>query len=158
MISAFYQIPWYWVVLGLLCAYGVYIVLRLLVWPPVKFPMSQFGLADAPFLLAVLRECPAGCEINFGESEPDHWVERLRPWSHRAKPEQFEADYYTIDEGFITELASLLEANPADLDQCHHLWIASDTEGSILDSLDNFTIVNLKGSIEEKLRQRFRRK
>jgi len=66
-----------------------------------SYPETEFGLQPMEFFVALLRTCPEGSRLTFDQSEPASFVIAFREWSHRTDINTFEADYYTIDPGFI---------------------------------------------------------
>lgn len=63
--------------------------------------LHDLSMSDGEFLIAVLKECPEGAILSLDECECERWVGELREWSYRSKHEQYEADYYLIEERFV---------------------------------------------------------
>lgn len=111
-----------------------------------------FGLDDCAFFLAVLRACPAGSTLHLDQEEDELWVDRLREWSSRTSPEQFEADHYSIDIRFTDAVERLLAEHPSSLICVPHMAIVSPDGRCLLASVDNFTIItNLDADILKTL-------
>lgn len=115
-------------------------------------PRKQFDMSDAEFLIAVLESVPEGSKIEFDRSEPEAWVHQLRPWSFRQDSTQFEADFYMVDLALVAEMRKLLGENERALDHIHHLSVISPTGVGLLSSLDNFHLVDLDETLEDKLK------
>lgn len=117
---------------------------------PRTYPETAFGMDKIGFFLTLLRVCPEGSRLTFDQSEPAAFVIAFREWSHRTNVNSFEADYYTIDAGFI----ALMERLAADgqLELHSHFGIASPRAGTLCSSWDDFMVVKLAPEVEQKLR------
>jgi len=63
------------------------------VWKPKSYPKTEFGMDDMQFFVALLRACPEGSRLSFDHSEPESFVHTFREWSHRDRPDTFEAEW-----------------------------------------------------------------
>jgi hypothetical protein len=118
---------------------------------PQSYPKIEFGLEKMTFFLLLLRSCPEGSRLTFDQSEPASFVVAFREWSHRSNVNSFEADYYTIDAGFIALLEKL--AASGDLELYSHFGIGSPRGGLLCSSWDEFTVVKLAEEIVLKIRE-----
>jgi hypothetical protein len=116
-----------------------------------SYPETQFGMEPIEFFLALLRICPEGSRLTFDQSEPASFVIAFREWSHRADINTFEADYYTIDQGFISLIERLVAEGHLEL-YCHFA-IGSPRGGLLCSSWDDLRAVKLAPEIEEQLRK-----
>lgn len=114
-----------------------------------NYAVAEFGLDEIPFFLALLRACPDGARLGFDRSEPESFVDAFREWSHRAQPQEFEADFYTIDRRFVVLAERLAAAGELHLD--HHLHILAPDGRLLCGGLDDFTIVTLADDIRERI-------
>jgi hypothetical protein len=119
---------------------------------PQCYPKIEFGLENIPFFVLLLRACPEGSRLTFDQSEPASFVVEFREWSHRSDVNSFEADYYTIDAGFIGLIEQLAAAG--ELELYSHFGIGSPRGGLICASWDEFTVVKLEKEIADKIRER----
>ncbi len=115
------------------------------------FPEIEFGMEPMQFFLALLKACPEGSRLTFDQSEPASFVIAFREWSHRSDINTFEADYYTIDPGFIALVKRLVDDGHLEL-YCHFA-IASPRGGLLCSSWDDMRVVKLAPEIEQNLRQ-----
>ena len=116
---------------------------------PMSYPQTAFGLNDMQFFLALLRACPTGSRLSFDRSEPESFVHALRPWSFRDDPRNFEADSYTIDDGFIAAVEREVAVGTLQLD--HHFGIVAPDGRLLCSSLDEFTVVTLAEDITRRI-------
>jgi len=99
--------------------------------------------------VAVVRACPVGSRLSFDHSEPESFVAHFRPWSHRDRATDYEADYYTIDERFVL-LAERLTAETA-LELDHHWHIVGPDGVPLIQSMDDFTIIAVTREFHARL-------
>lgn len=118
---------------------------------PESYAKTEFGMADVPFFLALLRACPEGSRLTFYQGETESFVHAFREWSHRKKPQDFEADHYVIDRRFIAVADRLAATGELHLD--HHLTVVAPDDRLLCDSLDDFTIVTLADDIGRRIRE-----
>ncbi len=104
---------------------------------------------DVPFFLALLRACPTGSRLFFYQTESEPFVHTFREWSFRERPRAFEADHYTLDEGFLSTAERVAAAG--ELEIAHHFTILGPDERLLCDSLDDFTILELADDIEQHI-------
>lgn len=116
---------------------------------PKSYPMKEFGLDDMQFFVALLRACPEGSRLSFDQSEPESFVHTFREWSHRDRPDTFEADSYSIDVRFIATVEREITSGKLQLD--HHFGIVAPDGRSLCSSLDDFTVVTLADDIKQKI-------
>jgi len=116
-----------------------------------SYPETEFGLEPMEFFVALLRSCPEGSRLTFDQSEPASFVIAFREWSHRTDINTFEADYYTIDPGFIALVDRLVREGHLEL-YCHFA-IGSPRGGLLCSSWDDMRSMKLAPEIEEKLRE-----
>lgn len=116
---------------------------------PKKFPQTEFGMDDLRFFVALLRACPEGSRLGFDQSESESFVHAFREWSHRDKPDMFEADSYAIDARFIAAVER--EILSGTLQLYHHFWIVSPEGQALCSSLDDFTVVTLAEDIKQRI-------
>ena len=76
-------------------------------------------------------------------------MEHFRPWSHRSRATDYEADYYTIDDQFVS-LANRLTADAA-LEIDHHLHIIGPDVVPLFQSMDDFTSIALTPDFHARL-------
>jgi len=119
-----------------------------------SYPETEFGLQPMEFFVALLRTCPEGSRLTFDQSEPASFVIAFREWSHRTDINTFEADYYTIDPGFIALVDRLVREGHLEL-YCHFA-IGSPRGGLLCSGWDDMRSVKLAPEIEEKLREHSR--
>ena len=119
-----------------------------------SYPESQFGMEPMEFFVALLKACPEGSRLTFDQSEPASFVVAFREWSHRADIHSFEADYYTIDAGFISLVEQL--STRGQLDLYYHFAVGSPRGGVLCSSWDHFVVVKLAEEIEQKIREQTR--
>lgn len=74
----------------------------------------------------------------------------LREWSHRANPEDLEADFYVIEDGLIARVEDLAAQGELDLD--HSFYIESPDGRELCTSLDDFSAVWLGEDIQTKVK------
>jgi hypothetical protein len=117
---------------------------------PRSYAETEFGLGDIPFFLALLRACPDGSRLTFHQSETESFVHAFREWSHRTRPQDFEADHYTMDRRFVAAAERLAADGELRLD--HHFTIVAPDDRLLCDSLDDFTIVTLADDIRQSIR------
>ena len=116
---------------------------------PKSYPMTEFGMDDMQFFVALLRTCPEGSRLSFDQSEPESFVHTFREWSHRDDPKSFEADSYSIAPRFIEAVEREIASGKLELD--HHFWIASSDGRALCSSLDDFTVVTLDEDIKKRM-------
>ena len=130
---------------------GIFTTLKEL-FLPKSYAATEFGMGDIPFFLALVRACPDGSRLTFYQGEPESFVCAFREWSHRKRPQDFEADHYTIDRQLVAVAERLAAAGELRLD--HHFTIVAPDDRLLCDSLDDFTIVTLADDIRESIRNR----
>ncbi|GEM_PF-5275510 len=118
---------------------------------PKPYPVSEFGIGPIPFFIALLHASPPGSRLTFDRSEPESFVHAFRQWSHRSDPESFEADYYTIDAGFIALAEQAAGRDALELDA--HLGISSPEGRLLCASWDDFMVVKLAEDMRERIRK-----
>jgi hypothetical protein len=116
---------------------------------PANYPRSEFGMDDMQFFIALLRACPEGSRLNFGQSESESFVHAFREWSHRGDPNSFEADSYSIDARFIAAVEREMASGKLEL--YAHFWIVSSDGRALCSSLDDFTVVTLSDDIKQRM-------
>ena len=114
-----------------------------------KYPRTEFAMDDLPFFLALLRACPDGSRLSFDQSEPESFVHAFREWSHRERPDTFEADSYSIAPGFIAAIERDLAGG--NLRLYAHFWIVGPDGRALCSSLDDFTVVTLDDDIKKTI-------
>src|SRR5256885_16773665 len=103
------------------------------------------------FFLALLRICPEGSRLTFDQSEAASFVIAFREWSHRSDINTFEADYYTVDPGFIALMDRLVQEGHLEL--YSHFAIGSPRGGLLCSSWHDMRLVKLAPEVEQKVRQ-----
>ena len=116
---------------------------------PKSYPMTEFGMDDMQFFVALLRACPEGSRLSFDQSEPESFVHTFREWSHRDDSKSFEADSYSIAPRFIEVVEREIASGKLQLD--HHFGIVAPDGRSLCSSLDDFTVVTLADDIKQKI-------
>jgi len=115
-----------------------------------SYPESEFGMEPMEFFVTLLKICPEASRLTFDQSEPASFVIAFREWSHRSDINTFEADYYSIDPGFIALVDRLVREGHLEL-YCHFA-IGSPRGGLLCSSWDDMRVVKLAPEIEQKLR------
>ncbi len=116
---------------------------------PKSYPMTEFGMDDMQFFVALLRACPEGSRLSFDQSETESFVHNFREWSHRDDPKSFEADSYSITTRFIETVERGIASGKLEL--YHHFWIASSDGRALFSSLDDFTVVTMDENIKKRM-------
>ena len=116
-----------------------------------KYPLTEFGMDDMEFFVALLRACPEGSRLSFDQSEPESFVHTFREWSHRNRSTDFEADYYMIDPRFIAAIERELASGKLEL--YHHFWIVGSDGLALCRSLDDLTVVTLDDQIKKRIQK-----
>ena len=114
-----------------------------------KYPLTEFGMDDMQFFVALLRASPEGSRLGFDQSEPESFVHAFREWSHRERPDSFEADYYSIEPRFIAGIEREIASGKLKL--YAHFWIVAPDGRTICSSLDDFTVVTLDDETRKKI-------
>ena len=116
---------------------------------PKKYPLSEFGMDDKRFFVALLQACPVGSRLSFDHSEPESFVRAFREWSHRDQAEAFEADYYQIDARFIAAIEQAIARGELQLD--HHFGIVTPDGRPLCSSMDDFAVVALAEDVRDSI-------
>ena len=119
------------------------------VWQSKSYPKTEFGMDDMQFFVALLRACPEGSRLSFDQSEPESFVHTFREWSHRDRPDTFEADSYSVDSRFIAAVEREIAGGKLQLD--HHFGIVAPDGRPLCSSLDDFTVVTLADDIKQRI-------
>jgi len=114
-----------------------------------KYPLTEFGMDDMQFFVALLRACREGSRLGFDQSEPESFVHAFREWSHRDRPASFEADYYSMDSRFIAAIEREIASGKLQL--YAHFWIVAPDGRAICSSLDDFTVVTLEDETRKRI-------
>ena len=121
---------------------------------PQSIPETEYGMSEIDFFIKALEYSPVGATICLEKFEPENWAVELYKWSYRKNEKQLEADYYTITDEFIDSLRSILSEDPKSMNAIAHFTIVDINGRPLVESNDNFTLVNVSESMKIKLLQR----
>jgi hypothetical protein len=115
----------------------------------MSYPLTEFGLDNLQFFVALLRACPEGSRLSFDRSEPEAFVQAFREWSHRDQADTFEADYYRIDARLIAAVEQTIDRGELQLD--HHFGIVAPDGRPLCSSMDDFAVVALAEDVKQRI-------
>lgn len=115
-----------------------------------SMPEKEHKISDHEFFLAVLYSVPDKSMIDFGQDEPERWIQELKPWAVWENRKRHEPDFYRVDPEFRKSVERLLK-DTSDFYQIHHMSIIGPDKDELFWMNDNFTLMKLSDLISDKV-------
>lgn len=100
----------------------------------------------AQLLVAVLKVCPAGSRLHLDQCEPASWRTALAEWAV-LRAGVGDVDHYRVEPALAVALERLLHDDPAGLEDCPHVYIASPEGEPLLTCHDDFDVVRVSPAL-----------